>query len=697
MKVPLAIAVALLFVAASPQLSLADGVSPVGKVIQLLGDLETKIIKQGEGAQNLYEEFSEWCEDRARELSHDIKTGTSEVETLKATIVEKEAMEQAGNAKIDELAASIATDEADLKAATEIRGAENKDFKAEEGELSQMIAMIERAIALLEREMSKKVGASMLQTQNIQNLAQAMNAMVQASMMSSADATKLTALAQSFSASSDGADEDDAAPGAPAAAIYENQSGNVVDTLKSMLEKAQAQLDAARNKETANLHNFEMLKQSLKDELKFANKDLAEAKKGLAGTSEVKAEAEGDLAVTEKDLATNTQAKDDLHAQCMAKAEDFQSETKSRAEELKSLAAAKKALKENTGGANSISYGLNQVSFFQASRNQLSSMTDLKGFEAVHLVKDLARKQNSPALAQLAQRMLAAERFGSSNGDDPFAKVKGLVEDMIQKLEAEAEADATKKAYCDKELAETNEKNTDKSAEIHKLTTKIDVMTSRSTMLKGEVVDLQKALSELAASQAEMAKLRREDHAAYVSNKADMEQGLDGVKMALNILREYYSKDADHEAAKGAGASIIGLLEVVESDFSKDLAEIEASEETAAVAYDKETKENSIERSSKEKDVEHKSKESAYLDKEVASLSADRETVQAELDAVLEYLRRIKAECTEVAESYETRKARREAEVAGLKEALSTLENETAFVQRRSLRRRGRSTPLRAA
>merc|ERR1719282_1325539 len=168
--------------------------------------------------------------------------------------------------------------------------------------------------------------------------------------MSSADSTRLTALVQSFSSSSEGADDDDMALGAPAAAVYENQSGNIVDTLQSLLEKAEAQLDNARKKETANLHNFEMLKQSLEDELRFANKDLVDAKKNLAAASETKAQAQGDLSVTSKDLATDQEAKDNLHADCMAKAEDFESQTKSRGEELKALADAKKVLKEATGG-----------------------------------------------------------------------------------------------------------------------------------------------------------------------------------------------------------------------------------------------------------------------------------------------------------------------------------------------------------
>ena len=39
----------------------------------------------------------------------------------------------------------------------------------------------------------------------------------------------------------------------------------------------------------------------------------------------------------------------------------------------------------------------------------------------------------------------------SSNGDDPFEKVKSLISEMIARLEEEASADATHKAYCDRD------------------------------------------------------------------------------------------------------------------------------------------------------------------------------------------------------------------------------------------------------
>merc|ERR550539_1397874 len=281
-----------------------------------------------------------------------------------------------------------------------------------------------------------------------------------------------------------------------------------------------------------------------------------------------------------------------------------------------------------------------------------------------------------------------ASALHSGSDADPFAKVKGLISSMIERLEKEAESDATEKAFCDKELSETNVKKADKTAEIDKLSTKIDQMSTRSAQLKGQVAALQNALTELAAAQSEMDKLRREEHASFLAAKADLEQGLAGVKMALKVLTEYYAKHKAHEAAQGSGEGIIGLLEVVESDFTKALAEAMAAEDSAANAYDKLSKENEIDKTMKEQDVKYKSKESADLDKATADETSDRAGVQAELDAVMEYLATLHKRCIVTgdvlgtsAESYAERKQRREAEIAGLKEALTILGGSAALLQ----------------
>jgi len=299
----------------------------------------------------------------------------------------------------------------------------------------------------------------------------------------------------------------------------------------------------------------------------------------------------------------------------------------------------------------------------------------------VRFVRDLAAKHRSTALAQLASRMNSAMRLGSVNGADPFAKVKGLITDMLATLEAEAEADASKKAYCDKEMSETAAKKDDKSTDVESLTTKIDQKKAMSAKLKEQVATLQNELSAAAKAQAEATKIRQEENAAYKKNKAEMEQGLKGVRIALKVLKDYYAKgDKGHESGDGAGAGIIGLLEVCESDFSKGLAEIVAEEEESAANYEASTKANQVEVTTKEQDVKYKTKEFKGLDKAVTELSTDLSGAQDELDAILEYDAKIKEECIAKPEPYEERKKRREQELAGLKEALTILEGES-FIQ----------------
>jgi len=646
--------------------------SPIAKIIQMISDLQAKILAEGAESQKVYEEFAEFCEHRSKDLQYDIKTGSDEKAELEATIAKETAKSGALDEKIDELAGAIATDEGDLKKATEIRDKEFADFSAEEKELMEVIDMIKRAIGILEREMAKS-GASMLQLKNTGSVVQALNVLVQASALSAKDGAKLTALVQE----SRQADQD-ADAGAPEAATYEGHSSGIIETLESLLEEAEGQLSEARKKETSSKNNYEMLKQSLEDDIANANKDLDEAKTNLAKSGEEIATAQADLTVTSKALSADIATLADLHKDCLTKAQDFEAETKSRSEELKALAEAKKILKETTGGAEAQTYGLNQESFFQ-----ITSKAGLAQFEAVRMVRDLARRENSRALTQLASRLEMTVRTGTAQGADPFAKVKGLISDMIASLEEAADADATEKAYCDKELAETRAKKEDKTAEIEKLTTKIDQMSTRSAKLKEEVAALQKALADLMSAQAEMDALREKESEAYKVNKAELEQGLDGVKLALKVLSDYYDSDASHNAAEGAGSSIIGLLEVAESDLEKELAEVIATEEMAAANYEKETKENEIDKVTKEQDVKYKTKEADELDAAVAEATADKTGVEAELAPVLKYLKTLEDRCIAKAETYEEKKAKREAEIQGLKEALSILEGASMFLQRK--------------
>jgi len=659
--------------------STCHATSPLSKVLDLMAELTAKITKEGEAEAKAYKEYFDWCDDMARNAGFEIKTAEAKKEKLEAQIGELAGSITASTTKIDELVASIAADDAELKDATTVREKEAADFAKNEAELMDAIDTLERAVSIISKEMAKNPAAlAQIDTSSTARLVQTLGAVIDAAGFMGIDKQKLVALVQSQNS-------DDQEPGAPEAAVYKSHSSGIVDVLEDMKEKAESSLSDLRKEETNSKHNFGMLKQSLEDQMSADTKDMEDEKAAKAEAAEGKATAEGDLGETVK-LLKNT--KDELataSATCMQVAADHEATVKSRNEELKAIATATKILKETTAGAASQTYSMLQVA-------RLQNRADLAGMEVIQLVKQLAREHHSSALAQLASRMTAAIRFGAAGGEDPFAKVKGLIESMISKLEEEAKAEATEKAYCDEEMAKTEAKRSELMDDVSKVSAKLDQATSKTATLSAEIKQLEAELAALAKQQAEMDKIRQEENAAFVQAKADLTTGLTGVRQALTVLRDYYASDAAlvqqpampelHSKASGASTSIIGILEVVESDFATGLAKEETQEDDAQAMYDDITQKNKVTKTMKDQDVKYKTAEVKSLAKAIADMSADKETLSTELAAVNEYYAKLKDRCIAKPETYEERKARREAEINGLKEALRVLESETAFVQR---------------
>merc|ERR1719183_1935546 len=665
--------------------------NPMGKVLELLTGLEAKIVAEGEKEAKAYKEYFDWCDDFSKEKGFEIKTLTAKKEKLMAEIADLTASIEALTSEIEDLSAKIATDESELKDATLIREKEHGEFLANEADLVETIDTLTRAIGILSKEMAKNPAAfAQLQSSStITNVVQAMTAVVDAAGFSGHDKQKLMSLVQS----SEKSDDDDEDVNAPAAAVYKAHSTGIFDLLEDLKEKAEEELAALRKAETNTKQNYEMLKQSLEDSIAADTKAKDEASA---------AKAEGDLAMTEKALDDAKTALAEANADCMQVAADHEATVTGRTEELTALATAKKILMETSSGAVSQTYSLLQVK----AGSQMRSRADLANAELVSLVKKLARQHHSSALAQLASRIQAVYKYSQSSGDDPFVKVKGLIVDLINKLEAEAAAAATEKAWCDEQMSKTEEKKQELDEDIEKLTTKIDKASADSAQLKDEVKTLQGELAALAKLQADMDSIRAEEHANFETAKADLTLGLEGVRKALMVLNDYYgsasfvqqpAKPELFKKASGAGGGIIDILEVCESDFASGLAKEEKEEADAQAEYDKVTQENAVTKTLKLQDVKYKTQEFTGLDKAISDMSEDLATEKTELSAVMEYYGKVKDRCIAVPETYEERKARREAEIEGLKEALNILETETALMQRSKRGRRGSHGMLRAS
>jgi hypothetical protein len=630
----------------------------------MIDALEVKTIAEGDAVQKAYEEVAEFCSDRQKEVAFEVKTGQSNKADLEATINKDSADIEELDAKISDLAGSNAGATKELEAATDLRKKESADFAKVEKDLLDTVDTLERASGIISKNMN---GGSFAQLSGVSGVTTALKLLVQAQAVGTADAGKLTAMLQEYGSSQDQDEE----AGAPAAAVTENQSGGILDLLADLQGKAEDDLAAARKAESNAQHNYDMKKGALSDEIKFAAKDLDEAKKSKAASEESKAAATGDLTATTKDLFQDTKTLNELHRDCQSKAADFEAETATRGEELKALATAKKIIKEATS--------LAQVSLLQIAQGASAQSSSAR---AVHQVRELAVAQKDTRLARLASRMEALLQRGGAN---PFGKVTGMIKDMIAKLEAEAESEASEKAFCDKALSEANEKKDANTAMIEKLSVKLEQGAADASKLKEEVSTLQAELAKLAKSQQEMDTIRADENAVYKESKAELEKGLTGIQSALKVLRDYYASQPD-ASNQGAAGGIVSLLEVCESDFSKGLAEVVAVEEDAAANYEAETKSNDMTKLTKDKDVEYKQKEIASLEKTATELTTDRDAEQSELDAVMQSLASLEKQCIAKAETYESKASKQKAEIDGLKSALESLGGASLLQRTRHLR-----------
>ena len=249
-------------------------------------------------------------------------------------------------------------------------------------------------------------------------------------------------------------------------------------------------------------------------------------------------------------------------------------------------------------------------------------------------------------------------------------------------------------------MSETTAKREDKQEEVDDLNTKIDKATAKIAKLSESIVTLEGELAKISAEQKEANEMRESEKSAWVEAKGDFTQGLEGIQMALEVLRDYYAeKDDAADAAlvqtadvgaemslaqtnagkaSGSASGIIGMLEVAESDFSKMIAEGQASEDQLQKEYDQFTEDNKIASAKKSTEVTYSGKDKKETQAFLEDTKSDLGVSQEELDAILEYWEKLQPQCVAKPEPYEERKKRREKEIAGLKEAMTILMNESA-------------------
>jgi chromosome segregation ATPase len=634
-------------------------VSPVQKVLQLIDEFTAKVTTEFDETKKVFEEFAQSCDNDSSEKTYAIKTSKEQLEDLAATITDCKAGIETETSKVSDASAAISETEKELNEANALRAKENADFLAAEKELLDTVDSLAGAQEQLKKSLAliQSSGRSVNEQdrQAVAAVAQSLGQIVEAAFVTTQQRSKIQAFFQEKE------DADDALT-FRTHSMGGGGSDAIIETLEEMEDKASDSLTKVRNEEMKGANAHAMLKQSLENEIKNGKKELAEATHLKQALTEKLAQAEKDSAMEKKGLSEDEAYLRDLKRSCQTRAQEFEVEAKDTDAELTALGKAKAILTKKFGGASF-------VELKATTRVQMRSEDGDVRAQALRLIQQVGQKYHSTALISLAYRAAA----------DPFAKVRSMIEDMIAKLLQEAAEEANQKAMCDKEIGESKASQKDKEGKLGKINARLGEAESNSASLSEEIAKLSKEVAENDAAMSSATAQRNKEKAVFVKVEKDLSESEEACAAAISVLREYYegasliqlSSQTNSQTEDGGG--IISVLEVAESDFANSLAEVRSVETRAVDEYDKMMQDSKLLKVTKEMEIKGKESEVKSLKTTISDNSEDKAGLSDELDAVLAYLDKLKPQCETKVPSYAEIKAKREAEIQGLKEALDIL------------------------
>jgi len=689
--------------------AVSNAVTPVQKVIDLLKKLTTKLEEEGTQDAVQYEKFSCFCKNTADNKQYAVEKSTEKIEVLTATIAALDSDINDLNSQISELGVKITALGEEIATASTTRSEAHEVYVTNNKDVTDAISAIDRAIEAMKSSKAAMAG-------KVQREAIALVAHKALALGASSVGSQLQSLATQ--------------PGKAYESSY--HSNDIIATLEGLkvtFRKSKNELDEA---EFEAMSAFEKKKLALTNEQTFAEKEKAEKEKTVATKTEEMSIAEADKTQETKEMTMDQEFLTALTADCEKKATLWDQRSTTRAAELTTLAEATKTLE--TGVAEN--YGANKklVDFqkgrvikkanllvdktakVQSAKSpsflQLRGSRDSKQRAQAALVEKIsnllmaaANRTGSPVLAAAVMKVTAA------SADDHFVKVRGLIKDLISKLEADAQSEATQKSFCDEHMKIQVTARDDAKLNLEDFTAKIKGAESKLAELQAEIAALSKAIAENVKALNEATELRAEESAANSKTVTDAGAGKEAVESAITVLTEFYgesllqkaeptgsepyvpyvAKDANREGktigdlapkvfddeyhGSSENKGIIGILQVIQSDFERTETTVAAQEEEAQAEFEEFKTEIEADSAAKQADIELKEGQITDLEEDLVGFKDSKKDAETSLELSEEELEKLKKMCVEGEETYAERVAKREEEIEALKQAMEILNN----------------------
>jgi len=667
-----------------------NSVTPVEKVIKLLEDLKTEIEDEGKAESTTYDKFACFCKDNTETKSKSITKGVEKIDSLTADIEADTASQAAKSSELEDRQAKHEELGASLEEETTKCAKEMAEYEAVIADLAKGLDSLDKAIKAMKDSKPSSFLAIRQTVGESLKLADALSLI---------KAPKRQAVSAFLQQSVD-----------PSDAEYKFHSEGIIDTLQDLQKDFTKQKGEQENELEKAKKACDKMKKSLTEQMKTNSEsmdtlktDIQGLKKTIAGNREELISAEGLLEDDQTYLK-------DLTTRCDSRAQEWDQRTQLRGDEIKAITQALAILKDkkvkeldeevnkralllqssSSGGAVA---HLSTLSFLQQNARSKVVARDLQTKSTISLQSTDGQEAHAIAVLREAGVHLKSEMLASLVAQveaDPFAKVKTLIQKLIQRLLDEAAQEATKKGFCDEKLGKAKNERKFKFTAVKRVAADLKVLEARKEELKEEMPKLTKSIEDLGKALNETQTEREQSKSDNLKAIKKAREGLAAVEEAITVLKEFYKKSSksfiqaspveaddpgagfkgEYEGKQDGAKGIIGLLEVVQSDFKRTITQTKEDEKAAQADFVKFEQTSKSDIAGKTTQLQLDEEESKKTEKAIDEKTSDLETQQKLLDDALKAIEDLKPMCIDTGMSYEDRKTKREEEIAALKKAM---------------------------
>jgi len=655
--------------------------TPIDKVIILMEKLQGDIEKDGKSEQASYDNYACWVESTLRRKATDISKAKETIEQLNLSIKKAKAEIASHGAEIAQLKKDIAQNNEAVKDAKALRDKENSEYAQERTESEQCIGAMEAAIKVLTGAGAKK---AFLQQAKLMSIAvgvrQVMNLPGTRRKLSDTDFQVVTHFLNK--------PEEFASTGLIATQTGQNpfgdyapQSTQIQGILKGMYDGFTADLEKDNAEEANKQKSFEEIFGTKMQELKTLEATLETQETDMARKTKQLAEDEVLRDDTTEQLATDEAFFEDTKEAAETKAKEWSVRTRLRTEELAGIQGAVQILK---GGSETFKNATSTMFVQLRSVREHSNIHE----EAVNKLRDLAAKYQSANLRKLMATMKSGGHFD---------KVMVMIDQMISLLRKEEQEDIEHRDRCENgQNANTNELE-DLSADIATADKKLKHLSNTKKDLNGKLDTTNDDIKDTNKDMAEMLDQRNKDHAEFEHALKMDADAVSVIKMAIVRISKYYkengmklqlvqspeySQDPDKapettfsgaDAHQSESTGIVGILDMIQEDLTKEMAEGRADEAKAQAEYEKQS-------GALQASLDAQKETKASLEKEIAGVEDSEATTEKrkdekkdDKDSEEDMKKALKSDCNWVKTHFESRRTKRKSEIDGLVEAKNFL------------------------